>query len=153
MPGNKKPRKKMRRVWVGLPKVFRHTHAADTMLKMIPHQELARLRDGTADEGTWHTLTCRLDWGCFMSIDHFQNIEVNDAIQAALNSMRSIKARFERVGKWGMTGEEFVNIGAALNLVDDMQSQTTRREQEASFDAMMKLNNQLLKEQKNDQRT
>jgi hypothetical protein len=109
--------------------------------------ELAKLRDGTADEGTWHTLVCRLDWGCFMSIDHFENIEANDAIHAALNSMRSIKDRFDRLGKWGMSGEEFVSIGAALNLVDDMQSQTTRREQEASFDAMMKLNNQLLKEQ------
>jgi len=145
---NKKPRKKYRPKLVPLlPKVFRQTHEADTMLKMIPHSELEKLRDGNADEGTWHTLVCRLDWGCFMSIDHFQNIEVNDAIQAALNSMRSIKARFERVGKWGMSGEEFLNIGAALNLVDDMQSQTTRREQEASFDAMMKLNKQLLKEQ------
>ena len=147
MPGNKKPRKKMRRVWVGLPKVIRHTHEADTMLKMIPHMELAKLRDGTADEGTWHTLVCRLDWGCFMSIDHFENIEANDAIQAALNGMRSIKDRFDRLGKWGMSGEEFVNIGAALNLVDEMQSQTTRREQEDSFNAMLRLNNELLKEQ------
>jgi len=144
---NKKPSKKYKpKPVLVLPKVFRQTIDADNLLKMIPHQELARLRDGTADEGTWHTLVCRLDWGSFMSTDHFDNIDVNDSIQAALVSMRSIKARFYRLNKWGVNAEEFASIGDALNLVDDMQSQTTRREQDASFDAMMKLNTQLLKD-------
>ena len=151
MPTNKKPRKKYRPKEIPLlPKVFRQTPEVDRMLKMIPQQELQSLRDNTADKGTWNTLTCRLDWGLFMAIDHFDNIDANDAIIDALDSMRSIKARYERIGKWGMTGEEFLNIGAALNLVDDMQTQTTRREQEDSFDAMMKLNKQKLKEQQNE---
>lgn len=149
MATNKKPNKKYKpKPVLALPKVFRQTIDADNLLKMIPHQELARLRDGTADEGTWHTLVCRLDWGSFMSTDHFDDIDANDLIQEALVSMRSIKARFYRLNKWGVSALEFASIVDALNLIDDMQNQTTRREQDASFDAMMKLNTQLLKELK-----
>lgn len=153
MPGNKKPRKKMRRVWVGLPKVFRFGPREENLLMLVPHTELERFREGTADESTWHTITMRLDWGCFLSIDHFQNIEVNDKIRDALDAMVAIKERHQRLGKWGTTGDEFFKIGEALNLVDEMQKNTTRREQEDSLKAMLRLNNALLKEQQNDQRT
>ena len=65
MPANKKPRKKYRPKFppgqIVLPKNIRYSHANELMLQLIPHQKLERLRDGTADEGTWHTLTMRLD--------------------------------------------------------------------------------------------
>lgn len=151
MAKNKKPAKKYRPKHppgqVVLPKTIRFGLREENMLMMVPHQELERLRDGTADESTWHTITMRLDWGCFLSIDHFQNIEVNDSIKAALDSMVSIKDRYKRTNKWGVSGDEFFKIGEALNLIDEMQKQTTRREQEDSLNAMMRLNAALLKEQ------
>ncbi len=147
MPGNKKPRKKMRRVWAGLPKTIRFGQREENLLMLVPHAELDKFRDGTADEGTWHTITMRLDWGAFMSIDHFDNIEANDQIRDALDAMLSIKDRHERTGKYGVSGDEFFKIGEALNLTDEMQKQTTRREQEESLKAMLKLNDKLLKEQ------
>ena len=67
----------------------------------------------------------------------------------SLDSMVVIKDRFKRLGKWGASGEEFFKIGEALNLVDDMQKQTTRREQEDSLNSMTRLNAMLLKEQNN----
>ena len=149
MAKNKKPAKKYRPRPAILPKVFRFGQREENLLMMVPHQELERLRDGTADESTWHTITMRLDWGCFLSIDHFKNIEVNDVIRDALDSMVVIKDRFKRLGKWGSSGEEFFKIGEALNLVDDMQKQTTRREQEDSLNSMTRLNAMLLKEQNN----
>ena len=147
MAKNKKPAKKYKPRPAILPKVFRFGRHEENMLMLVPHTELDKLRDGSADEGTWHTITMRLDWGCFMSIDHFQNIEVNDTIKAALDSMVSIKDRYKRTSKWGVSGDEFFKIGEALNLIDEMQKQTTRREQEDSLNAMMRLNAALLKEQ------
>lgn len=151
MAKNKKPAKKYRPKHppgqIVLPKNIRYGQREETMLMLVPHNELEKLRDGTADEGTWHTITMRLDWGCFLSIDHFQNIEVNDHIRDALNAMLSIKDRNARTGKWGASGDEFFKIGEALNLIDEMQRNTTRREQDESLNAMLRLNNLLLKEQ------
>ena len=151
MPGNKRPKKKYKAKHppgqVVLPKTIRFGQREENLLMLVPHQELERFREGLADESTWHTITMRLDWGCFLSIDHFQNIEVNDKIRDALDAMVAIKERHQRLGKWGTTGDEFFKIGEALNLVDEMQKNTTRREQEDSLKAMLRLNNALLKEQ------
>lgn len=151
MAKNKKPAKKYRpkhpQGQVVLPKTIRFGQREENLLMLVPHQELERFREGDADEHTWHTITMRLDWGCFLSIDHFDNIEINDQIRDALDAMVAIKDRHKRLGKWGTSGEEFFKIGEALNLVDEMQRKTTRREQEASLEAMLRLNNALLKEQ------
>ena len=150
MPANKKPRKKYRPKFppgqIVLPKNIRYSQANELMLKLIPHQELERLRDGTADEGTWHTLTMRLDWGLFMAIDHFKDEGAKQAIHEALEAVLAIKERKAKMAKWGATGPEFHAIGLALNLTDEMQSRTTRREQDDSLQAMLRLNDAMLKE-------
>lgn len=152
MAGNKKPKKKYRPKFpmgqIMLPKNIRYGHKEELALMMIPHQELERFRDGTADEPAWHGITCRLDWGAFMAVDHFNNIEANDLIRDALDAMVAIKHRHDKVGKWGASGDEFFKIGEGLNIVDEMQKNTTRREQDDSMQAMLALNAKLLKEQK-----
>jgi hypothetical protein len=150
MPANKKPRKKYRPKFppgqIVLPKTMRYSSANELMLKLVPHQELERLRDGTADEGTWHTLTMRLDWGLFMAIDHFEDDVAKTAIREGLEALLSIKDRNAKLAKWGASGSEFKAIGLALNLTDEMQSRTTRREQDDSLQAMLRLNDAMLKE-------
>jgi hypothetical protein len=150
MPANKKPRKKYRPKFppgqIVLPKTMRYSSANELMLKLVPHQELERLRDGTADEGTWHTLTVRLDWGLFMAIDHFEDDVAKATIKEALEALLAIKDRNAKLAKWGATGQEFHAIGMALNVTDEMQARTTRREQDESLQAMLRLNDAMLKE-------
>ena len=63
MAANKKPRKKYKPRFpqgkVVLPSLVRYSANDDFKLKFIPHQELERFRDGTADESSWHTVTVR----------------------------------------------------------------------------------------------
>lgn len=131
MPKSKKPRKPYRRKYVDgqLPITIRHSSSADNMLKMIPHSDIEKLRDGTADEYVVNTLTFRLNWGYVMAGEYFDTPEARACTEAGLAAIRSIKERHERLGKWGCTGPEFVAMGQALNLTDEMQAQTTRRQQ------------------------
>ena len=152
MATNKKPRKKYKPKFpqgkIVLPSLIRYSAADDFKLKIVPHQELERFREGTADESAWHTLTMRLDWGLFMAIDHFKDEGAKHAIHEALEAVLSIKERKSKMAKWGSTGQEFHAIGLALNLIDEMQDNTTRREQHDSLKAMLRLNDALLKEGK-----
>ena len=131
MPKSKKPRKAYKPKYVEgqLPITIRHTNASDTMLQMIPHSDLERLRDGTADDYVANTLAFRLNWGYVMAGEYFDTPEARACTEAGLAAIRSVKERHERLGKWGCTGPEFAAMGQALNLTDEMQAQTTRRQQ------------------------
>jgi len=61
-------------------------------------------------------------------------------MEQSLAAIKSVKARHERTSKWGTTGEEFNVIGQALNLTDEMQLNTTRRQQEDSLNTLLRLN-------------
>lgn len=131
MPSNKKPRKPYRRKYDKgtLPITIRHNAEANTALQLVPQTELDKLRDGTADQYTVNTLAFRLNWGYVMAGEYFDTPEARTAMEEALAAIRSVKARFERTGKYGCTGEEFNQLGDGLNLTDEMQKMTTRRQQ------------------------
>jgi hypothetical protein len=109
-------------------------------LQLVPHQELEKFKTGEADEITWNTVCFRLNWGYVMSGDHFDSVEARELMEQSLKAIRSVKDRHERTSKWGTTGEEFNIIGQALNLTDDMQMNTTRRQQEDSLNTLLRLN-------------
>ncbi len=123
-----------------LPKIFRHNKESDIALQLVPHQELEKFKTGEADEITWNTVCFRLNWGYVMSGDHFDSVEARELMEQSLKAIRSVKDRHDRTGKWGTTGEEFNIIGQALNLTDDMQMNTTRRQQEDSLNTLLRLN-------------
>lgn len=123
-----------------LPKIFRHNKESDIALQLIPHQELEKFKTGEADEYTWNTVCFRLNWGYVMSGDHFDSVEARELMEQSLKAIRSVKDRQERTGKWGTTGEEFNIIGQALVLTDDMQLNTTRRQQDDSLNTLLRLN-------------
>ncbi len=123
-----------------LPKIFRHNKESDIALQLVPHQELEKFKTGEADEITWNTVCFRLNWGYVMSGDHFDSVEARELMKQSLKAIRSVKDRHDRTGKWGTTGEEFNIIGQALNLTDDMQMNTTRRQQENSLNTLLRLN-------------
>lgn len=123
-----------------LPKMFRHSKEADIDLQLVPHQELEKFKTGEADEYTWNTVCFRLNWGYVMSGDHFDSVEARELMERSLKAIRSVKTRHEKTGRWGTTGEEFNIIGQALNLTDEMQMNTTRKQQDQSLQTLLRLN-------------
>ncbi len=142
MPKNKKPKKAYRpKCQPGqLPVTIRHSNTADTMLQMVPHEELEKLRQGQADEFTINTLAFRLNWGYVMAGEIFDNPEVREVMEVGLAAIRSVKERVDRLGKYGATGEEFRALGEALNFTDEMQKSATRREQHEALTAVYTIN-------------
>lgn len=51
----------------------------------------------------------------------------------ALSAICEVGKRYKRTGKLGCTGDEFRAIGDGLNLADDPQEATTRREQREAY--------------------
>ena len=96
-------------------------------MQLIPHLEFAKLKAMEADESTWHTLAARLNVGQLLAHRHFNEAE-KIICRNALDAMVSIRDRHSKVGKWGGTGDELRDIGKALNLTDEMQKASTRRE-------------------------
>ncbi len=141
MPKSKPPRKKYRpggRVSANRIKTFRYNAEADLWLKLMPHQALEALRNGTADADLHNMLAVRTLWGARMVEDHLIDPEEARQVMAlGLAAVESISARYDRLGRFGATGEELNHIGDALLLCDDLQDTTTRREQEISLKAVL----------------
>jgi hypothetical protein len=117
-----------------LPVMFRHSGDNDQKLKLIPHAHLSKILAGEGDAECWHTLVFRLNCGCAIANKSFAHQpEVQEEIERALAAMVEVGKRYKRTGKLGCTGDEFRVIGAALNLTDDIQANTTRREQRDAY--------------------
>jgi hypothetical protein len=142
MPGSKKPRKAYRPKYDkgALPITLRQDLSADTALQLVPHTELDKLRDGTADKYTVNTLAFRLGWGYVMAGEVFDAPEVRELTRRGLDAIRAVKDRHARLGQYGTTGEEFRDMGDALNATDEMQQQATRREQLEALAALHMIN-------------
>ena len=117
-----------------LPSVFRHSGSADTDLKLIPHAMLDKMLHGEGNEECWHTIVFRLNCGCAIANKSFAHQpEAQDEMEKALAAICEVGKRFKRTGKFGCTGDEFKAIGAGLNLADELQASTTRREQRDAY--------------------
>jgi hypothetical protein len=144
MPGNKKPRKKHRpagRASANRIKAFRYNSDADFWLQHAPHQALESLRNGTADADLHNMLVLRVLLGRQIIEDHLVDPdEARQIMAAGVAAVESVAARHDRLGRFGATGEELRKIGDALNLCDDLQQATTRREQESSLKKVLHIN-------------
>lgn len=128
MSASKKPRKKYIPKLPRIPVIFGITQDASRDLQLVPHAELLKLRNGLADEPTWHTLVCRLNVGMTIAHQGKQNDEVKKTMAESLQAMRDVWVRHEKTSKWGASGEELKAIGDGLVLTDDLQNVSTRRE-------------------------
>lgn len=100
----------------------------DRNLKLIPHQELAEIREGRGTETSWNTVTARLNFGSVLAMSHEFSEDPKPAMKAALDAVRSLKARRESTGRYVLTGDELAAIGRGLTMTDDLQDATTRRQ-------------------------
>jgi hypothetical protein len=125
MPSNKKPRKKQARRPLILPMTIRHSAEADTELQLAPHAELMKLREGYGDEGSWHTLVCRLNVGLTVA---WQNNLDNNVMRKGLDAMINVRERHNKSGKWGLSGDDLREVGDALIATDNLQLSLTRKQ-------------------------
>ncbi len=142
MATNKKPKKKYKPKtapgFFQIPSVIRYGSKEELNLQMVPHDELEKLRTGDADEFTFNTLAFRLNWGYVMAGDLFP--DVLDVMESGLAAVRSVRVRNEATQRWGAAGDEFFAIGDALNMTDEMQKKTTRKEQLDAIRKTMSVN-------------
>lgn len=138
MPVSKKPRRKHRPVPYRMPSVIRYSAEQETALQLIPHVSLDLFRSGHATESDWHTLAARISW-CSVLASRHQPQDVIDVAQAGVVAMREAFARHERAGRWGFSGEELRAVGAALNLMDELQVAHTRKELLAALQVTLRV--------------
>lgn len=125
MPSNKKPRKKASIQPRSLPITIRHSEKSETALQLAPHAELMKFRNGIGDESGWHTLVARLNVG---AVAAWQNNLPNADIKTGLDALLKIHARFDKLGKWGVSGNDLAEIGEALVQTDNLQLSLTRKQ-------------------------
>jgi hypothetical protein len=127
MPVNKKPRKPKKYVPKTLPLTIRHNEEAETALQLAPHSELLKLREGYGDEFSWNTIVARLNIGLVAANDNNKEDQAKQ-IRIGLDAMLKVQARFDKTGKWGVSGSDLREIGDGLVLTDNLQLSLTRKQ-------------------------
>jgi hypothetical protein len=127
MPSNKKPRKPRKYIPKVLPLTIRHNAEAETALQLGPHSELMKLREGYGDEGSWNTIVARLNIG-LVAANADGKPEQAKQIRIGLDAMLKVQERFDKSGKYGLSGQELRNIGDGLVLTDNLQLSLTRKQ-------------------------
>lgn len=137
MPKSAKPRRKYRpAVLRSTPINMRFGQSTETKLQLIPHDSLANFKAGRQVESDWHTLAARVNLGSVLAGEHFP--DAGPVIEPALEALRTSWERFGRLGRMGMTGEEYNAIATALVLIDEMQLKCTRRELDEAMTKVFK---------------
>lgn len=106
--------------------VFAVSRSDSTELQTYPHAALDRCLLGIADGDDIATLVTRINWAQALAM--VTGKEKDPLLDAAVGALVSVIARFERTGQAGVSGDEKRTIGDALNLADQMQVTSTRRE-------------------------
>ena len=127
MPSNKKPRKPKKFVPRTIPLTIRHNAESETALQLAPHSELMKLREGYGDIESWHTIVARLNIGLVAANAAGKEDQAKD-IRIGLDAMLKVQARFDKSGKWGLSGSDLREIGDALVLTDNLQLSLTRKQ-------------------------
>jgi hypothetical protein len=110
---------------------FRYAPTDNEKLKSMPRQRMIELRQigtKTALRDVYFRIIV-----CKQLARRFVTQDLSDHIDAAINAVRAIEARANEVGHWTPTTREADDIEVVLDLADQMQDQTTRREQAPAF--------------------
>lgn len=124
-------KRRARSLTSNLPINMRFSRDVETKLQLIPHDCLANFKAGRQTEPDWHTLAARCNLGSTLARNHFS--EATEVMNAGVEALGSAWQRFRRLGRMGMTGDEYNAVAAALALTDDMQKLCTRRELDAAM--------------------
>lgn len=116
-----------------LPILFRFSRDDDINLQIRSHAALQHVSTGNADEKDWDTISARVNVGQVLSRQAFPDrTDVHELMDQAVLAVVSLGKRYRAVGRMVLTGQELTVIGDALLLIDEMQKETTRRQQRAA---------------------
>jgi len=127
MPVNKKPRKPRKYIPKTLPLTIRHNAESETAMQLAPHSELMKLREGYGDEGSWNTIVARLNIG-LVAANTAGKADDAKQIRIGLDAMLKVQTRFDKSGKWGLSGSDLREVGDGLVLTDNLQLSLTRKQ-------------------------
>jgi len=86
-----------------------------------------KLREGYGDESSWNTIVARLNIGLVAANAAGKEDQATD-IRIGLDSMLKVQARFDKTGKWGLSGSDLKQVGDGLVLTDNLQLSLTRKQ-------------------------
>lgn len=119
-----------------IPKMFRFSQALEQQFFMLPHDYLTQMSQGhPVHPDQFLTLVLRVFTGLGMARlmspeSQEQSLHI---LYFGLAALQRIGQRYQTHGKFGLSGDELLDLREALNLVDALQQGTTRREQDASY--------------------
>lgn len=135
MASNKRPARKApgakKSMHSKTPLTIRYSPSSDAMLKDYPRQSLGVLSDA-GSERAWNDVFFRVNIGVELAklyIAQDVSAEFRGAIAALLAiELRSASAS-DQERAWSATQDEIASIDAALDITDQIQDTTTRKEQ------------------------
>jgi hypothetical protein len=111
--------------------LVRFNREAELNLQLVPHGQLAAMAEGRGDEETYLTVTFRILVGAslieFADEAGMETLE-EEVFIPALRSLISVGERYQRLGKFGLNGDELLSLKQALNLTDQLQIAATRKQ-------------------------
>lgn len=138
MPSSKKPRKAYKPKRPTMPITIGVDERSKYIMKLIPHQELEKFREGMGDDQAWNTIVARLNLGVVLCTQHDFNDEAKWAVMDALDAMRKVAETHDN-GRFTATPEQISDIHDGLYVTDEAQESTTRREQRDATKVIMQV--------------
>lgn len=138
MPKSKAPRKKMPgrkfnpATHATVPGVFAASPSRARWVKLVPHARLDSIAEGIGTRYDLEVIKGRLNLGYVLVTAHFETPEATATMLSGLDVLRGIDARAEEFPRFIDPGE-YQLLGDALNLTDELQDLTTRKEQAAAL--------------------
>lgn len=105
-------------------------------LKLRVYISLDKFRDKTAHEGDFYALRFRIKCGLGLAM-HF-NESLDHYFNSALALLDKVKERFVKNQQWMMGHPEIDQLKIALDIADQIQDKSTRKEQLPIFEAVYK---------------
>lgn len=133
MAGNKKPRKERKSAGVrktlltATPIVIRQSKEENEKIRQRPWNSLCAFKTNKAILDDWVTLLYRLILGRQLTESHFENMGLAELV-AGLTAVCDIYERHKTTSVWSLLPIEASIISDAIELVDQMQDKTTRKE-------------------------
>lgn len=135
MATSKKPRKKRNhnKTLTVTPLTVRYSKNEGNILKFRIYFHLHRIASSDANAGDWLAIKFRLEVGILLSDFFLEKEKIDSLIHDALTLLDKIKERRESNGTWQITTEAEFQLRFVLSIVDDIQDNTTRKEQLPAF--------------------
>jgi hypothetical protein len=141
MPGNKRPKKKFKNTVCKLktnsPINIRYDKAGDLRLKLPPQISLEQFKNNEGTLAAWTTLYFRIHVGLKLA-DKFSNESIPIVFNEAIEILNINKNNYAVNKVWNFTGKDIDAIRSVLTTIDELQDNTTRRDQLEAYNSVYK---------------